>query len=411
MMENHQYKLELIEYWNTYRVIRILLLLTVIIFTLLVIPVQADISSPVILGHDNQLIEQGAIGNIIWTINDTNPNKYWIKRNDTMVVSPTDYQNSISINIMIDTSTLGIWYYTIFANDTWGNTACDHKIITIKEKGNWIYEWMDEDSDEGTTITITELQSAIHHWLNDIPVRGHILSTADLQEVISIWLLDDTPPVILGPDNQSIDRYNIGTIGNITWKINEINPGNYWVFKDGIQIVPPTTYQNNTEINIPIDTSAIGLWCYTLFADDRSGNIASSQVNIIVQETSPLTILFPPNNYETTSTSICINGTVEGIGQEPSVIIINDKGYMEMADLNITNGFTGTYSGSIPLDYGTNKITVTAIYSQNNSESIEIMVIRTNNTKPLCGGGGGGGNENTQLNNYVFSKHYIVIAH
>jgi hypothetical protein len=260
MVENHQYKLELIKYWNTYRVIRILLLLTVIIFTLLVIPVQADISSPVILGHDNQLIEQGAIGNIIWTINDTNPNKYWIKRNDTMVV-------------------------------------------------------------------------------------------------------------------------------------------------------PPTIYQNNTEINIPIDTSAMGLWCYTLFADDRSGNIASSQVNIIVQETSPLTILFPPNNYETTSTSICINGTVEGIGQEPSVIIINDKGYMEMADLNITNGFTGTYSGSIPLDYGTNKITVTAIYSQNNSESIEIMVIRTNNTKPLCGGGGGGDSENTQLNNYVFSKHYIVIAH
>lgn len=311
MMENHQYKLELIEYWNTYRVIRILLLLTVIIFTLLVIPVQADISSP----------------------------------------------------------------------------------------GNWIYEWMDEDSDEGTTITITELQSAIHHWLNDIPVRGHILSTADLQEVISIWLSDDTPPVILGPDNQSIDRYNIGTIGNITWKINEINPGNYWVFKDGIQIVPPTTYQNNTEINIPIDTSAMGLWCYTLFADDRSGNIASSQVNIIVQETSPLTILFPPDNYETTSTSICINGTVEGIGQEPSVIIINDKGYVEMADLNITNGFSGTYSGSIPLDYGTNKITVTAIYSQNNSESIEIMVIRTNNTKPLGGGGGGRGSENTQVNN------------
>ena len=210
MIENHQYKLELIGYCNTYRVIRILLLLTVIIFTLLVVPVQAYVISPVISGPDNQLIEQGGIGNIIWTINDTNHDKYWIMRNDTMVVSPTDYQNSISINVMIDTSTLGIWYYTIFANDTWGNTACDHTVITIEEKGNWIYEWTDEDSDEGTTITTTELQSAIHHWLNDIPVRGHILSTADLQEVISIWLSDDTPPVILGPDNQSIERYTIG---------------------------------------------------------------------------------------------------------------------------------------------------------------------------------------------------------
>lgn len=54
---------------------------------------------------------------------------------------------------------------------------------------DWRDEWMNVNSDGGTTVTTVELQDAIHHWLEDEPVRCHVLSLTDIQEVIATWLL------------------------------------------------------------------------------------------------------------------------------------------------------------------------------------------------------------------------------
>jgi hypothetical protein len=147
-----------------------------------------DTISPVISCPDDMLVEQDVSENIIWIITEIHPDKYWIMRNSTLVEPPADYQNGEPISISINTSTLGIWNYTIIANDTSGYMTIDQVNISIVS--NWRDEWMGENSIGGNVVTTSELQDAIHHWLENIPVGDYTLSTPDLQEVIAVWLLE-----------------------------------------------------------------------------------------------------------------------------------------------------------------------------------------------------------------------------
>ncbi|MFV9630804.1 MAG: SGNH/GDSL hydrolase family protein [Methanosarcinales archaeon] len=147
-----------------------------------------DTISPVISCPDDMLVEQNVSENIIWIITEIHPDKYWIMRNSTLVEPPADYQSGEPISISINTSTLGIWNYTIIANDTSGYMTIDQVNVSIVS--NWRDEWMGENSIGGTVVTTSELQNAIHHWLENIPVGDYTLSTPDLQEIIAVWLLE-----------------------------------------------------------------------------------------------------------------------------------------------------------------------------------------------------------------------------
>ena len=89
-----------------------------------------DTTPPVISSPPDKTVLINGTDNITWTITDLLPNQYWVMRNGTQFVSPTNYTSGDVVNVSVDTTTEGMWNYTICANDSSGNTACDEVIVT-----------------------------------------------------------------------------------------------------------------------------------------------------------------------------------------------------------------------------------------------------------------------------------------
>jgi PGF-pre-PGF domain-containing protein len=309
---------------------------------------SSDIIAPAITNPPDVTVDRGDEDrNIVWTITESNPGMCWVHKNGEELVAPRSYYDGDEITVPINTLTTGTQTYSIYASDTSANEASDH---------------------------------------------------------VKVIISDTVAPVI---DLTSFEKIKIGTSGNITWIINETNPGKYWILQNNNEIVSPRTYQNGCCINVPIKPTELGTLSYTIFANDISGNTASNQINITVQETAPLTITYPPcppYDFSTTSFYIYINGTTEGIGSTPKVTITaNEK--TETAELEFGDGYCVSFSHKIPLSIGTNTITVTADYGNDATESIPLSIIREKEyNKKQTGGSSGGGSTSEDFHNILLKE-------
>jgi PGF-pre-PGF domain-containing protein len=93
----------------------------------------SDTVAPVIHSIPLEKIKIGTTGNITWTINETNPDKYWILQNNSEIVSQSDYYNGFCINVPVNPTQLGTLSYIIFANDISGNTVSNQVNIIVQE--------------------------------------------------------------------------------------------------------------------------------------------------------------------------------------------------------------------------------------------------------------------------------------
>ncbi|NYT00846.1 MAG: hypothetical protein GKB99_03890, partial [Methanocellales archaeon] len=100
----------------------------------------------------------------------------------------------------------------------------------------------------------------------------------------------DVPPSITEPPDQTVE---LERTSYITWILTETNPKYYWIIRNGVQIVPPTAWTSGVEVTVPIDTSTLGIWNYTIFANDTVGQESSDEVIITV---SPRTLALPEFN-------------------------------------------------------------------------------------------------------------------
>jgi PGF-pre-PGF domain-containing protein len=192
----------------------------------------ADEYQPEIYSPPDQTLEQGDTGKIVWNVVDENPDAYRVLRNGILVKGPSTYKSGKKIPISINSTQLGIWNYIIYANDTFGNSASDQ---------------------------------------------------------VDINIIDNTSPIITGSDEQTIEQ---DATGYIIWTINEKNPGEYQVLKDG-SLINSATYEDGEDIEISIDSSMLGTLNYTINAKDISGNIASDYVIITVVDNAPPIITGP----------------------------------------------------------------------------------------------------------------------
>ena len=400
-----------------------------------------ELDPPSINEPEDQVIEQGAAGEIIWKIKDKNPESYWVLRNDIQIVSPTSYKKSENIKVMIDTSTTGTWDYSIVASDESLNIASDHVEVEIivddtsapvitnptdvtidqgDEDRNIVWTitesnpgmcWVHKNGEElvaprsyydGDEITVQIDSSAT--GIQTYSLFASDTSGNEANDQVEVIISDTVAPVI---DLTSFEKIKIGTSGNITWIINETNPGKYWILQNNNEIVSPRTYQNGCCINVPIKPTELGMLSYTIFANDISGNTASNQVNITVQETAPLNITYPPcppYDFSTTSFYIYINGTTEGIGSIPVVTITANK-KTETAELELGDGYCVSFSHKIPLSTGTNTITVTADYGNDITESIPLSIIRKKEyNEKQTGGSSGGGSTSEDFHNILLKE-------
>ena len=208
------------------------------------------------------------------------------------------------------------------------------------------------------------------------------------------------PPIIDQPFDIQIEQ---SAIGNITWVVTETHPDMYWVLRNSKEVVSPGTYKNGEELKVPINTSALGIWNYTIFASDISGEEASDQVNITVQTNAPPTINItsPDNGYSTTSGYVTISGVVNGTGSSPTVTVNEIP-----AEVILKDGYAGNFSVSVSLLVGENPINATVTDAAGLIENDSITVTRNavDNGGSSGGGGGGGGTSGEDFKNILVSE-------
>ncbi|NKQ39252.1 MAG: hypothetical protein HF967_07280, partial [Methanosarcinales archaeon] len=128
------------------------------------------------------------------------------------------------------------------------------------------------------------------------------------EETITIGL----QPIITSPIDQIFEQ---NTIGYITWVITDLHASHYWVLRDGIEVVQPTAYESGVDFNVPINTTEIGTFNYTIIANNTAGISVSDTV--IVDITAPLI------NQTTMSIIPATNEVLEGENVTISIIIDN----------------------------------------------------------------------------------------
>gem|GEM_PF-4137173 len=280
-----------------------------------VIITVTDNTQPIITGPDDQTIAQHDTQYITWTIIENNPGFYKIIWNGQTIVSPTAYENNSDISILVNSTNLGTTTYSITAYDSSEYTAVDDVKITIstipiitgpedqtiEQDTDYVITWNIVDDnpnyyeikkdgilqekegfDNGSNINFAIETEDTGTFIYSIEAHDNEGNTESHQVVITIK--ERTPPDITGPTDISVNK---GSAGNIVVNIFDLSPAYYWVLRN-VTIVSPNTYQSG-DVSIPIDTSTLGIWNYTIFANDTLGDVSSKQVKVSV-------ILPPPSS-------------------------------------------------------------------------------------------------------------------
>lgn len=100
------------------------------------------------------------------------------------------------------------------------------------------------------------------------------------------------PNITIITGNQTIA---FGDTGNeAQWQLWDENPANFSIYRNGTGIANGT-YTNGQLINQSLDGLALGLWNFTLFANDTNGNSNTSTVWVTVSEIFPPELDSPPD--------------------------------------------------------------------------------------------------------------------
>jgi PGF-pre-PGF domain-containing protein len=393
-----------------------------------------DITSPIITGPGDQLIEQGSTGyNITWTINELNPNQCYVLMNNSEIIPLRPYDNGSKINVYIDTAVEDIYNYTIYADDETGNNAFDSVEITIRDTTSPIINCLGpeeitikQDDIEEIVVSITDANPN-QYWVKRNGIQVVHPSFYENQSNINISInstesgtwdyvifandtlgheenytvrinVKDLPPVINSPPDQSIEQ---GVVANIVWFITDETPNKYRVSINDNPYVPPTDYNSGEKLFILINTTKEGTFNYTIYANDTSNETSDDQLTIRIVDKLPvfIDIKSPDDGDSFTSEFIDVKGVVDGNGSEPNVTITVNK-HQYYPDLNITD-HSGNYSTNVSLSLGANIITATITDQHNQVTSKTITVTRneesSNSGSSSSGGsrsGGGSAGEN-----------------
>ncbi len=205
-----------------------------------------DLFSPIIDEPTDISYEEGMTGNTIeWTLGDQNPGVYEVYMNNSLFVSSTSWSNG-TVTVNIDGLTVGIYNFTIYVYDLSGNMASDTVMVTV--------------------------------------INSH---TGNEQ--------DPFPPIIDEPTDIS---YEEGMTGNtIEWTLGDQNPGVYEVYMNNSLFVSSTTWSNGT-VTVNIDGLTVGVYDFTIYVYDLSGNMVSDTVMVTVIDPTP-TNTSPPSDTTT----------------------------------------------------------------------------------------------------------------
>lgn len=294
--------------------------------------VSVDATPPVIINITpaNIKVEQNTHANISWRIIDDNPGYYWVLKNGTLIGSPRPYESGVSVNVSVNTTVLGYWNYTIYANDSVGNLESNQ---------------------------------------------------------INVTVVDTTPPAILNltpPENSIINTTPLICV-NYSDSGSGVNISSVRIIVDGTERTENATITPDSICYTPSALSD-GLHNVTVILKDNAGNSNSTTWNFTLDTKPPVVkIIYPPEGKTFHVGSITVKGTAtDNIAVES--ITVNS------IQLGITAGKNVSFSKSVTLNPGRNKITVVAkdVAGNVGSESVNVSYKRPV-SRAFVGGGGGGG--------------------
>lgn len=284
----------------------------------------------VLSSHSDVSYHLGTIGaSFTWASFSAEPDHYIIYLEGA--VHSEGVWDGLAIHVDVDTSSLGIYNYTLFINSTSGEYKIDTVLVTIYDNNPTINSppdtgynfdttghnilWSPNDlnpygyyvylNDDLYTSGIWD-GSPVQLDIDGLPVGIHIFtllvndtsgnSISDSVQV-TVW---DTEPWLNSPDDIT---YVYGTPGvKIWWNASDFNPANYTVYKNSS--VETTTIWNGQSIFYDVDGLDLGVYNYTIMLVDTSGQTVSDTVFVFVVAATTTT-----TTTTSTTTTTFGNGT------------------------------------------------------------------------------------------------------
>jgi len=241
-----------------------------------------SIDSPV----DDEFVEGSSGNDITWTVTELNEGYYIVYYNDSVLESDT-YSTGVGIVVDIDSLTIGIWNLTIWANDSEGNFDTDIVWITVTEA------------------------------------------------------IDDVSPDLDSPSDQDVE---LGSTSNeIVWTVGDEDPGDYEIWYED-SIVEEGSWTNGTidADSGECDGLGVGVYNFTIYVNDSSGNFAVDTVWFTVEDTTdPNTDSPADDTIELGSTSDDITWTATDLDDDVYSIWKNES-------IQVTDG---SWTTSVPIVY------------------------------------------------------------
>ncbi|MFX1368974.1 MAG: hypothetical protein ACFFAY_10275 [Promethearchaeota archaeon] len=180
----------------------------------------SDATTPSLDSPQDIIKEYSVTGSILqWTCSDLLPDYFIITRNAVTIESGA--WNGTNLEVRLDGLALGAYTFSLFVNDTSGNSAEDGVIVTIAD-----------------------------------------LITPTIDHPADIWYLE-------------------GSLGNmITWSPDDLFPTEYSVFVNGVEA--ESEDWDGSSISYSADGLAVGVHNFTLVVIDINGNSAIDSVQVAV---------------------------------------------------------------------------------------------------------------------------------
>lgn len=188
------------------------------------------------------------------------------------------------------------------------------------------------------------------------------------------FTIDATPPTSNTPTNI---EFSANISSNFTyWKLYDLHPAYYWVLRNDTHIIPPTEWQNNTNITVPINTSiGFGDFNYTIQYNDSAGNYGTPDtVMITINDTTPPSAFgeIPANgsfvNDITPLISVNITDNASGVNRS-SIVMTVDGSIVDIANTTIAGGYIVSNQTATPYAH-MQVVNVTVNATDNNSNFI-----------------------------------------
>ena len=283
-----------------------------------------------------------------WHANNTGGNS-----NQTLVQSYSVVKAPPSLALTLDDSATNL---TIVVGDSVNITGSNTEdgIISLYENGTLLNQGSESLSNTTTYTEIGLFNITLSSLEDENYTSGFVTRF--------ITSVDNVTPTANMPADAT---YTVNSTQTINWiLIDNYAAGHHYVTRDGV-VVNASSWINNTNLAIPINSTMEGLWNYTLYFNDSLGNNGlpdSVMVNITENFTNiapSVNLDSPTNGSFTALNSIVLEATLLDDDLQNLTVWIYGDGILINTTTGKTNGSSISYNWS-SLSEGTHNWTVIA---------------------------------------------------